>query len=340
MSKNRRGPSTKSSRTWAFIQATLAAALLGLAVPLGSTAAHAVQASDFEGDRGFAYEAFDRLDRTEISEGGAKISVGLVPDSTFALDKQQLVAWVRRSARAVTMYYGKFPAPTARVLLMSADADSVTTGSTWGYRGAATRVEVGNAADQAALDRDWVMVHEMIHMALPEVAQQHGWLSEGLAVYVESIARVQAGDLKPEFIWAEFARAMPKGQPKDGDQGLDNTPTWGRRYWGGAIFCLLADVELRKRSNNRIGLQTALRGINAIANHTDEWPIDKVLAAGDAATGLPVLAELYAKMRDEPSPAELDKLWRELGVTIEGRTAKLNDAAPLAAIRRAITAPM
>ena len=39
---------------------------------------------------------------------------------------------------------------------------------------------------------------------------------------------------------------MPKGLPQAGDQGLDNTGTWGREYWGGAMFCLLADIEIRK----------------------------------------------------------------------------------------------
>jgi hypothetical protein len=41
-------------------------------------------------------------------------------------------------------------------------------------------------------------------------------------------------------------RDMPKGLPQAGDQGLDNTDTWGRKYWGGAMFCLMADIEIRR----------------------------------------------------------------------------------------------
>ena len=47
-------------------------------------------------------------------------------------------------------------------------------------------------------------------------------------------------------IWQAMMRDMPKGLPQAGDQGLDNTGTWGRKYWGGAMFCLLADIEIRK----------------------------------------------------------------------------------------------
>ena len=56
---------------------------------------------------------------------------------------------------------------------------------------------------------------------------------------------------------------MPKGLPAAGDRGLDYTPTWGRTYWGGALFCLLADIDIRKRTSNRFGLQDALRAIVA-----------------------------------------------------------------------------
>ena len=122
------------------------------------------------------------------------------------------------------------------------------------------------------------MVHEMVHTALPDLDERYAWLSEGLAVYVEPIARVQAGDLTAAEIWQAMMRDMPKGLPQAGDQGLDNTDTWGRKYWGGAMFCLLADIEIRKRTNNRLGLQDAMRGVLAAGgNHEKDWSIDRVL---------------------------------------------------------------
>ena len=48
-------------------------------------------------------------------------------------------------------------------------------------------------------------------------------------------------------------KSMPFGLPKEGDKGLDYTHTWGRTYWGGAIFCLLADIEIRQQTNNKNG---------------------------------------------------------------------------------------
>lgn len=300
--------------------------------------AAAVEAAAFEVEMGFPYDAFDQLDdATVITVGGATLTIGLLPGADFRLPRAEIVDWVRQSAEDVAAFYGKFPVPAARILIVPTDGDRVRGGTTWGYRGAATRLQVGRDVTASTLMKDdWVMVHEMIHMALPDVGTRHSWLSEGLAVYVESIARAQAGRLEADFVWREFARAMPQGLPQAGDRGLDNTPTWGRTYWGGALFCLLADIEIRKRTDNRMGLQTAVRAINAKSNHTDDGRIADLLALADKATGTTVLTELYGRMKDTAVNPDLDALWQELGVSKSGTVSMPGDA-PLAAIRMAIT---
>ena len=181
------------------------------------------------------------------------------------------------SARAVTTYYGRFPVNSLRLLLVPVDGGRIRGGTTWGYRGAAIRIPLGRDSTEDVLQRDWVMVHEMVHTALPDMPDRYAWLSEGLAVYVEPVARVQAGDLPAREIWQAMMRDMPKGLPQAGDQGLDNTPTWGRKYWGGAMFCLLADIEIRKATHNRAGLQDAMRGVLAAGgNHEQDWPIERI----------------------------------------------------------------
>jgi hypothetical protein len=136
-----------------------------------------------------------------------------------------------------------------------------------------------------------------------------------------------------------MVRDMPKGLPDKGDRGLDHTPTWGRIYWGGAMFCLLADVELRKQTGNRLGLQQALRGIvEAGGNMEQVWPIERIFEVGDKATGTHVLADLYDKMRAQRYAPDLDALWHELGIVVRGGRVTFGGGAPLAPIRQAITA--
>ena len=49
--------------------------------------------------------------------------------------------------------------------------------------------------------------------------------------------------------------------------------------------------------------------------------------------------ELYEQMRATPVDVDLDALWRELGVSVIDGEVIFDEQAPLAPIRRAITAP-
>ena len=163
---------------------------------------------------------------------------------------------------------------------------------------------------------------------------------EGLATYVEPIARVRAGELKADEVWRDMLEHMPQGQPAAGDKGLDGTPTWGRTYWGGAIFCLLADVEIRKQTHNRMGLENALRAIVKEGGTIDtEWGLARVLAVGDKAIGVVVLQPLYEKMKASSEPVDLDGLWRQMGIEDRNGVIVFHDDAPLANVRRAIMTP-
>ena len=151
------------------------------------------QSEYMRGDR-MPYDAFDRLPKTDIEVPGGTIHVAFAPGD-FALPNEKLLDWVRMSARAVTTYYGRFPVNSLRLLLVPVDGARIRGGTTWGYRGAAIRIPLGRDSTEDVLRRDWVMVHEMVHTALPDMPDRYAWLSEGLAVYVEPVARVQAGDL-------------------------------------------------------------------------------------------------------------------------------------------------
>ena len=278
------------------------------------------------------------MPETRLSVPGGEVVVR-VASGSLALPRDRVLAWIEQSARVVAAYYGRFPARHTSLLVVPRAGRGVSGGRAWGHRGAAIRITLGEQATEADLKRDWVLVHEMIHLAFPSVPSRHHWIEEGLATYVESIARAQQGRLDAVTMWSELAAGLPKGLPQPGDRGLDATRTWGRTYWGGGLFALLADVEIRRRTDNRHGLQDALRAILAVGNIETSAELPAVLDIGDRATGVPVLAELYARMKDAPSPVDLDALWRELGVRTNDGGVTLDDAAPRAATRRAITAP-
>jgi hypothetical protein len=259
-------------------------------------------------------------------------------DSATDIDRTLVLAWIRRCAEAVSTYFGRFPVARAGLLVIAVDGRKIGSGTTFGFAGSAIRIHVGRNVDEDTLNRDWILVHEMTHLALPNVPRQSLWLQEGNATYVEPIARAQAGQLAPAEVWRWSIEGMSKGEPMPGDRGLDYTPTWGRIYWGGATFWLLADVDIYEQTGGRHDLRDALRAINRESGgNVANWTAQQVMAAGDQATGVSVLSRLYAEMRAAPVQTDLDSLFAKLGVSKVDGQIVFDDSAPLADFRRHVT---
>jgi hypothetical protein len=281
-------------------------------------------------------------ERTSLDVGGATIAIEW--DDALKPVASELRHWLDYSARAVARFYGRFPAKHLSLRLAArAGSGGVGGGVTTNTDGAEISIRVGTAVTRAELADDWVLVHEMVHLALPEVGRRHNWLAEGLATYVEGIARAQAGTRSALDVWSELERSLSQGLPKSGEGGLDQTHTWARTYWGGALFCFQADVSIREQSGNRYSLRDALIAIldatGGYAGPTAPRGVDinEVFRIGDRATHTTVLTDLYARMKEAPNAPDLDALWRRLGVRRDGQRVEFDDNAPLAAIREDIT---
>ena len=280
-------------------------------------------------------------EHTSLSVEGVTIAVEW--DDALKPITPQWRAWVESSARTVARFYGRFPTDHLSLRLDAGSRGGVGGGRTTNYDGAEITLSVGSATTRKQFADDWVLVHEMIHLALPEVGRRHNWLAEGLATYIEGIARAQAGTRPVTDVWSEFRRSMPVGLPKPGEGGLDQTRTWARTYWGGAGFCLQADVSIREQSGNRFSLRDALIGIlKATGGYAGPSAprgvdIDEVFRVGDEATHTRVLTDLYARMKESPDAPDLTALFERLGVRGGGEAVEFDEHAPLAAIRAAMT---
>ena len=279
-----------------------------------------------------------RIRTSDLRLADATISLATQPAS-FALDHDALERWVSDAASAVTGYYGRFPVQRVKIVLDSSEGHGPQAATAAGSSAPVIRVSLGRGTMAEDFARDWMMTHEMVHLAFPRLRREHHWLEEGLATYIEPIARAQAGQLDERQVWRDLVDGLPFGLPQAGDGGLDGASRWGRVYWGGALFCLLADVEIRSRTDNRAGLQDALREVlQSGGNINVIWPMQQALAVADRGAGAPVLEQLYRQMRDQPVEVDLDALWQQLGVRAEGHDVRFDEEAPLAAVRRAITA--
>ena len=282
------------------------------------------------------YTALGVFEQHALELEDARVELVIPAGEELEASTAELLEWVESSWRRVAKYYDRPPVPRLLIALAPQGRGS-PFGLAQGNAGASIRVSYPRRMDAEDLRTDWVLTHEMIHTGMPGLAPAHDWLEEGMATYVEAIARAREGVLDRDRMWRNFRRSMPYGQPDSNDGGLDETRSWGRVYWGGALFCFWVDVELRRASNNAIGLEQALRGIQTAGGDARQrWSMQQTIEAMEAGSGLGIVTELYDRVDDDPIPMPLNELLAELGVISDGSSVRYDDEAPLAHVRRAL----
>jgi len=274
---------------------------------------------------------------TWFESGGAEIHVEIEGNEP-AVGRKRVLWWVRSCADAVGKYYGKFPVHRVTIAIKSRGRGGIQGGKT--FYGKRIDIQIGSSATERDLHDDWILTHEMFHLGFPDLGERYLWMNEGLSDYLEPVARARAGGLAAADVWKEWAEGFPQGLPEAGDQGLDNTHTWGRTYWGGTIFWLMADIRIREQTGGRRSLDDAIKAILADGGDGSQvWTLERVIDTANRATGTQVLNQLHDEMGTKPSSVDLASLWKRLGVRYSHGRVSFDDTAPLASIRRAITAP-
>src|SRR5258708_3352353 len=187
------------------------------------------------------------------------------------------LGWPPDAARAMVAFYGRYPVRRLQVIVLPVSARM--QGKELGGGGASILLAPGE--NPAHGREDWVATHEMVHVATPDLSRQFLWMTEGLATYVEPIARARAGQLDAAGVWADMLGGMPKGLMNERDRGMNGTRDWGRLYWGGAVFWLLAGVRIRRASDNRPLLETPLPAPPPSGRNTHSTrPVGQILDEG------------------------------------------------------------
>ncbi len=259
---------------------------------------------------------------------------GRFPAST----KNFVKRWVSDSAKAVSQYYGKFPVKACTVLLHATADDGIGVASAEFQDGkVVVDVPLGVNTDESTFSEDWILTHELVHLAFPLVWDKDRWLVEGMATYIEPLARMQIGKLPAKSVWSDMYFRCPSGLARNSSESLSQSRRIDRLYWGGATFCLLLDLELRRQSNNKYGLQRALSIItNSGINFNSDMEPRDALAVADKALGTRTLVEFYDRYSNSSARPDLKKLFSDLGVLPLGKEVRFDDSAPLAKVRMLI----
>ena len=283
------------------------------------------------------YAAFSPRELRHIELPGQSLTIALL-DGELELAPEVLWRWVETFARSVAGFYGAAPDSQLFIALAPVPgASGVRFGKLLPESAPGIVLLVGEHTSQRELYSDWIVVHELFHVGSPSFDGEGRWFDEGLATYFEPIIRARSGYLAERDLWQGFFEHMSGALGTLTGPGLEQAHAFGDVYWGGALFCLVADVEARVRTNNERGLEHAVRGVRRAGGVASEvWALDDALGVADRAIGVPVLAPLARRYGAQGAPLALFSLFDELGVRSQGGRVELDDAAPLAAVRRAI----
>lgn len=295
----------------------------------------------FDLDEG-SFTAFGPMRRysLEVPSAGndkARVDVAVLGATRYAMPDADIKSWIEDAAQVTVPLFGRFPVDRSTIFVVPARGESeVVFGKVLSLAGASVVLVVGDRMPSSARRSDWVLVHELFHLGFPTFRGEGRWLGEGLATYYEPILRARAGWTTEAEVFRQFARNMPRGQPASGaGAGLSARDDLDTIYWGGALFCLTADVRIREETRGTKSLDDLIRGLLARGGDaTHVWTVKDVVRLGDETTGTSVLSDMYERYAARGERIDIDALMSSLGVAHDGRDA--DDTRPLAWIRRSI----
>ena len=245
------------------------------------------------------YAVFGRFETERFSSGTTRMEVALLgprpPDDVVR-------RWLERAVR-VASAVGPFPRSRVHFVVAPADVPrgDVAFGMLRRGGGASILLVPSTNASSAALDGDWVAVHELSHLWLPPLAPQDRWLSEGITTYLQEILRARCGLQTGSRAWSRLFEGFERGRRSGTGRSLaleardmDRTRAYHRVYWAGAAFALEADLRLREDGGRGDTLLAALRRAGPTWAR-DVHPVGRsaFLRALDPSGSLEALGEAY-----------------------------------------------
>jgi predicted metalloprotease with PDZ domain len=289
-----------------------------------------------------SYAAFGRFETLRGEHQGTQASAALL-GALPNMDRPAAARWLGDALQIAAQSDGRFPARALQLLLVPVEAGGEPFGNVARGGGASVLMFVPRSFGPSELRRDWVLPHELSHLLLPFVAREDAWLPEGLATYYQELLRARAGVLSKAEALANIAQALRSALHEGTgrvlaaeSRDMHRTHAYRSVYWGGAGQLLIADVELRRASDGAKTLDDLLAALRAESSGLAPRSAQAVLDRLDALGGVTLFG---ARGRDAERRAfpDFEPTLEALGVRADGT---LSEAAPLAALRDALFAPV
>jgi len=296
-----------------------------------------------------AMAAFGRFIYSEEQIPGTRLRIALLRPRG-EIDSATIIDWVRDTAGNVGLAYGRFPNPSPHIVVLPVgrsgwQGDSpVPFGRVLRDGGDSVELFIDERRPIEDFYDDWTATHEFSHLMLPFVRSPHRWISEGFAQYYQNVLLTRAGQYDERRAWQKLYEGFERGRKSRPELSPNEAAERGveaatmKIYWSGAIIALLADVELRQRSDGRESLDFALDRLQRCClPAATSWSGTQLFEKLDSFVTQPVFMPLYDQYADTRGFPDIVPIFERLGVEVANDRVSLRDDAELTEIRRAIT---
>ena len=256
-----------------------------------------------------------RAESAALTIGGAAIDVA-IEDGRLDVSRAELMAWISTAAGAVTAYFGRFPVARYRIVIEPvAGRSGVLSGTTWAGRRRALADPPRRAHHRrparARLGHDPRDGAHRVSGSGPRAP-----LDRGGDRHVRRAARAivdRALSRRPGCgpIWSTDCPMDCRGRAIA--DSITPIPGAGPT---GAVRCSACSPIWRSAIGPAAAAAWSTRCAGSwrpVATIRSTGRSSARSVAGDRAVGVPVLEELYGRMKDAPVPTDLDALWHGLG---------------------------
>jgi hypothetical protein len=217
-------------------------------------------------------------------------------------EQAKLRAWVGIVADNVEEAIAPYPFDVHVHFYRSSATAPVPWANTIRSRRQGVNIHVNPDHTRDELLSDWTVYHELAHLLLPYLGRQHSWFAEGFASYMQYQLMHSAGVLSAEEMRTGYREKIERAASRydlpdrsfiEASPLLRARRDFPTQYWGGAVYFLRVDAELRGRGTSVPEIISTF----VACCRFEPRDLDALLETLDRLAGVPVFSEELAEFR-------------------------------------------
>lgn len=229
----------------------------------------------------------------EMDLGG--VHLGLLLGKRYVPSRDLFVELLGRQMESYKALFGGKPRADRYLVIINDGA----SGDGGAFASSFSQFIAGDADARNRVIWGYVMAHELLHfwngLSFAPADYREEWFKEGATDYLTIVTLARNGFLDENLLFKRLenvprrylmARMLQGLSMSVREAGKDKQPNRLLVYGGGSLAALALDVELRKRSNERVGLPELMQALYRRAPMPDRrYTLDDILAIARDLTG-------------------------------------------------------